>query len=102
MRTLHEGFAKDPGRFYFPYKDRTRNTFKRTFLPGVTVYVLGPSRDPEVIRDMEPEDDETFKHLLESVPAEPASVICPFIRTGQYRRRDSIPSPNTLHSRRSK
>ena len=66
MRTLHEGFAKDPERCYFPYKDRTRNTFKRKFLPGVTVHVLGPSRDPEVVRDMDPEDDETFKHLVES------------------------------------
>jgi beta-lactamase superfamily II metal-dependent hydrolase len=66
MRTLHEGFANGPKRCFFPYKERARNTFKRKFLPGVTVRVLGPSRDPEVIRDMEPEDEETFKQLLES------------------------------------
>lgn len=66
MRTLHHGFAGKPARFFFPYRQRSRNTVRRSFLPGVTVYVLGPSRDPEVIRDMEPEDDETFRHLLES------------------------------------
>lgn len=75
MRTLHEGFAGAPERFFVPHKLRSRNTVRRKFLPGVTVYALGPSRDPEVIRDMDPEDDETFKHLLESA-------------TGLGRRRD--------------
>lgn len=80
MRTLHEGFANDPDRCFFPYKKRARNTFKRKFLPGVTVYVLGPSRDPEVVRDMEPEDDETFKHLLESVSGVDSKRDLPFHR----------------------
>lgn len=78
MRTLHEGFANDPERFFFPYKEREKNTFKRKFLPGITVYVLGPSRDPEVIRDMEPEDDETFKHLLESASGQNGKRDLPF------------------------
>jgi beta-lactamase superfamily II metal-dependent hydrolase len=80
MRTLHEGFANDPERCYFPYKERARNTFKRKFLPGVTVHVLGPSRDPEVVRDMEPEDDETFKRLLESSPGRDGGARLPFHR----------------------
>ncbi len=80
MRMLHEGFANEPERCYFPYKERDRNTFKRKFLPGVTVYVLGPSRDPEVIRDMEPEDDETFKHLLESASGGDSKRDLPFHR----------------------
>lgn len=80
MRTLHEGFADDPERCYLPYKERARNTFKRKFLPGVTVHVLGPSRDPEVVRDMEPEDDETFRRLLESSPGRDGGPDLPFHR----------------------
>jgi len=67
MATLHRGFAKGT-------HGATRKFLSRTLepspcidtlpdadvLPGVTVHQLGPSRDEEVIRDMNPPSEESF------------------------------------------
>lgn len=80
MFTLHEGFSGDPKRVFLPFKTRSANSFKRSFMPGVTVHVLGPSRDPEVIRDMDPPEEETFKHLAAALGGGSDEIELPFHR----------------------
>jgi beta-lactamase superfamily II metal-dependent hydrolase len=59
MRMVHDGFAGDPKRRFLSGEGRPR-TLKTPALPGVAVYVLGPSRDPDVIRDMNPPAGGSF------------------------------------------
>ena len=54
MTTLHEGFAGKPARLFLPKKGGERKAFTSAALPGVTVHLLGPSRDADVLRDMDP------------------------------------------------
>lgn len=54
METLHQGFANKARIRYLPQKERADRSFEPKLLPGVTVHAMGPSRDPEVIRDMDP------------------------------------------------
>ena len=51
MTTLHEGFDGNPRRRFLPEKEETL-VIDTPALPGVAVYVLGPSRNKDVIRDM--------------------------------------------------
>jgi len=64
MATLHGGFAGSPRRRYLPERKGHEGAFHHSFrpklLPGVSVHVLGPSRDREVIRDMNPPPDESY------------------------------------------
>ena len=53
MATLHEGFAGNPTRRFRPGDGTSDLILKTDVLPEVTVYGLGPSRDPDVIRDMD-------------------------------------------------
>jgi beta-lactamase superfamily II metal-dependent hydrolase len=53
METLHAGFSGAPGRRFLPTASGSA-TFTTSVLPGVRIHVLGPSRDPQVIRDMDP------------------------------------------------
>ena len=63
MTTLHEGFAGRPARHFLPKKGAERKPFLSASLPGVTVHLLGPSRDPEIIRDMDPPKGKGYLHL---------------------------------------
>jgi len=63
MRTLHAGFAGNPVRRYLPTLDAAERTFTTSALPGVTIHVLGPSRDKEVIRDMTPPKGESYLRM---------------------------------------
>lgn len=54
MRTLHDGFAGRPHRRFLPARDRRRATFSVDSLPNVTVHAMGPARDVDTIRDMDP------------------------------------------------
>ncbi len=69
METLHSGFKPSPERRRFlpekPDPDRGVNgrTFQTPALPGVEVFVLGPSRDEAVIRDMDPPSGGAFLRL---------------------------------------
>ncbi|PYT09395.1 MAG: hypothetical protein DMF60_02645 [Acidobacteria bacterium] len=69
MATLHDGFKgrKNIPRRYLPNKKRALNSFEPEFLPGVTAHIMGPSRDPEVIRDMDPSSDEQWLRMMESM-----------------------------------
>lgn len=63
---LHDGFAsRDRARPRFlPEKEKFPETFATSALPGVRIHVLGPSRRPEFIKELDPEaDGETYRAL---------------------------------------
>jgi beta-lactamase superfamily II metal-dependent hydrolase len=66
MSTLHEGFTGAPARLFLPKKGGERKPFASASLPGVTVHLLGPSRDPAVIRDMDPPTGKGYLRLAGS------------------------------------
>ncbi len=66
MTTLHEGFAGNPKRRFLPDKDETL-ILDTPALPGLTVYVLGPSRNKDVIRDMDPPAGKSYLRLVSSI-----------------------------------
>jgi beta-lactamase superfamily II metal-dependent hydrolase len=53
METLHRGFNGTPLRRFLP-TEQDETSLAVEALPGLVTHVLGPSRDPEVIRDMDP------------------------------------------------
>src|SRR6266545_4538136 len=64
MSTLHFGFA---GRARRRFLSRLQEPLQPVEgLPGVTVHVLGPSRDPAVIAKMRPPSEESFLRLVAS------------------------------------
>jgi beta-lactamase superfamily II metal-dependent hydrolase len=72
---LHEGFARrDRVRPRFlPETETFPESFESPVLPGVRVYVLGPPRDPELIEEIDPENDgETYRALALLAAAGPA------------------------------
>ena len=63
---LHQGFSRrDRAKPRFlPEKVAFPESFESPALPGVTVHVLGPPRDPELIEELDPESDgETYRAL---------------------------------------
>jgi hypothetical protein len=78
MLTLHEGFKGVKRRRFLPYVQRKKNTFEPTCLPGVEVNVLGPSRDPDVIRDMTPPDAASYLRLMEDAAFAGSAAANPF------------------------
>jgi beta-lactamase superfamily II metal-dependent hydrolase len=76
MQTLREGFVAHPAhgptvrRHYLPDSNLSR-TLASDALPGISVSVLGPSRDARDIRYLEPrEDDDHYLRLAgEDLPA---------------------------------
>jgi beta-lactamase superfamily II metal-dependent hydrolase len=75
MQTLHEGFRGQPLRRFLPPRRRDRATFTVDTLPGVVVHAMGPSRDPEIIRDMDPPEGASY--LLLSANSQTASGLPP-------------------------
>ncbi len=67
MDMLHNGFAGKRKLSFLPKADATSMHFETDVLPGVTVYVLGPSRDPEVIRDMDPPAGKSYLRLVDGL-----------------------------------
>jgi beta-lactamase superfamily II metal-dependent hydrolase len=73
MLTLHGGFAKAPLRRYLPSPmvnaatpdTKYETEFETDILPGVKVHVMGPSRDIEVIRDMDPPAGQSYLQSLD-------------------------------------
>jgi beta-lactamase superfamily II metal-dependent hydrolase len=65
MKTLHQGFRPLEGerrvrRVFLPYRDRQANSFEPRLIDGVTIHAMGPSRNPEVIRDMDPPIGQSY------------------------------------------
>lgn len=63
METLHRGFKGGPLRRFLPVRDESRRTFTTDILPEVTIHALGPSRDEDVIRDMNPPKGESYLRM---------------------------------------
>ena len=63
MTTLHAGFAGKPARLFLPKKGGEKKPFAPAALPGVKVHLLGPSRDPEIVRDMDPPKGKGYLRL---------------------------------------
>jgi len=64
MKTLHGGFSGRPERRFLPVKEAGSRLLQTPALPGVKIHVLGPSRDPAVILDMDPPKGESYLRLL--------------------------------------
>jgi hypothetical protein len=81
METLQRGFAGNPKRRYLPEKDARTRTVACARLPEVATYVLGPSRNPDTIFDMNPPSGESFLALLgisDDLDARRAEIPEPF------------------------
>lgn len=78
MHTLHNGFRAVRTRRFLPRKDGRDRTLTTPVLPGVTVHVLGPSRDRDVIRDMEPEGGESYLQFMLTRSDKPQERLRPF------------------------
>lgn len=78
MKTLHDGFAGKPRRRYLPVKGKTRMMITTALLPGVKIHVLGPSRDPEVIRDMNPPRHHSYLRAAAQVEELGGKPLRPF------------------------
>lgn len=69
MAMLHGGFAGNPRPRFLPEKPKSTNdpllpqVIRPDSLPGVTVHVLGPDRDSQTIKDMDPPDTESYLRL---------------------------------------
>jgi hypothetical protein len=77
MQTLHEGFAGRPKRRFFPAEGPGDRVFESSALPGVSVHVLGPSRDEKMIRDMDPPAGQSYLQLS-GEKGSPAAIPEPF------------------------
>lgn len=65
MSTLHEGFLGSPRKRFLSADPKPLDV---EALPNVKVHVLGPSRDPKVIRDLEPPSAESWMRIAEAAP----------------------------------
>lgn len=78
MKRLHEGFQGVSLRRFLPETFEEKNRFQTSSLPGVEVYALGPSRNPEVMREMEPPENESFLWAWEIQPGQSGRGPDPF------------------------
>ena len=69
MATLRTGFSNQPKLRYLPRQAREPDVLNDDELRGVLpddviVHVLGPSRDPKVIRLLNPPDDKVYERVI--------------------------------------
>ena len=67
MDTLHGGFGGESKLRFMPREDDKQMSFETGALPGVTIFVLGPSHDPEVIRDMDPPSGKSYLRIADGL-----------------------------------
>lgn len=87
MKTLHSGFVGEPERRFLPIKPKADNNgrlLKTDVLPGVKIHVLGPSRERDVIRDMDPPKGESFLRMRASIDTDTSLPPAPF--AAEYRQ----------------
>ncbi len=65
MRTLHHGFTGAVERRFLPEADAGLRGWTTPHLPGVAVRCLGPSRDLDVIRELDPPAGKSYLRLLD-------------------------------------
>jgi beta-lactamase superfamily II metal-dependent hydrolase len=78
MKTLHSGFSGNPTRYFIPEKSGRTRTFETDALPSVKVHVMGPSRERDVVRDMDPPKGESFFRLHGVVAEQTGAPPAPF------------------------
>lgn len=80
MSTLHRGFRGRPRRRFLPENERQ---IVLDGCPGLAVHVLGPSRDPDVVRDMDPPAGQSYLRFIDDVPVagRPGAAHVPFARS---------------------
>jgi beta-lactamase superfamily II metal-dependent hydrolase len=78
MQTLHDGFLGQPKRRFLPPPVRAKCSFTSSRLPGIKIHILGPSRDPEVIRDMDPPAAESYLRLQLAKGSSLTDAVLPF------------------------
>lgn len=67
MAMLHDGFAGNPRRRFLPSRNQDGLEITSDALPGIGIFVLGPSRKESVIRDMDPPSGKSFLRLRSSL-----------------------------------
>ena len=77
MKTLHSGFSGDPERRFLPTKTDSR-LLKTDALPGVKIHVLGPTRERDIIRDMDPPKGESFLRMRAAIDVDTNLPPAPF------------------------
>jgi beta-lactamase superfamily II metal-dependent hydrolase len=101
MNMLHHGFKKKDAipRRYLPFRERQFNTMQPDFLPGVTVYVMGPSHDDDVIASMDPpKAEQWFKMMADRGNSETPPVF-PFHPDWSIKSADLETADEILSSR---
>ena len=78
MKTLHSGFSGNPKRRFLPTNVRGNRTFETDALPGAKVHVMGPSRDRDVIRDMDPPRGKSFLRIQGGINEQTGLPPAPF------------------------
>jgi beta-lactamase superfamily II metal-dependent hydrolase len=71
MRTLHRGFRGRPRRRFLSSESAAGAS---TGFGELTVHVLGPSRDPEIIRDMDPPAGQSYLRFHPADAVDPDSA----------------------------
>ena len=94
---LHNGFArrdKAQPRF-LPASNVFPETFETPALPGVTIHVLGPPRDPDLLEDLNPEaDGETYRALALRVARAQEAAGAPIL-AGPFAEAWEVPETET-------
>ena len=78
MQTLHEGFLGNPLRRFLPTDKAAEAIFQTPALPDVLIHILGPSKEEDVIRDMDPPAGQSYLQLYEGGGNATSSVPDPF------------------------
>lgn len=60
MSTLHGGFLGKPPRQFLPVEGVTAEVRTIATLPDVRFHILGPSRDPKIIKTMDPPSGQAY------------------------------------------
>lgn len=97
METLHYGFQGKPKRQFLPSKHEGRKSLETDCLPGAIVHVLGPSRDPQVIRDMDPPKGRSYLRMAEEREAANHLPWLPFRPLWKTDKAQLVANPETLH-----
>jgi len=83
LNTLHRGFkggTSSPRQFL----SRSASPLVTNALPGVTVHVLGPSKEEVVIRDMNPPSKESFLRAAAGLDAGEPGDLLPFPISSEF------------------
>lgn len=84
------GFAGSTVVRFFPERDDAGNTL--TPLPGVTVTILGPSRDPDQLRRMDPPKSAGWQRLALDAEAAPAAAVGDLFSSAYAADDDEVPA----------